>query len=249
MQHRRTHTRSAALLLALLFAMLVAMLVASAARLPAQAHESWPLVGALPFANSVVGDERVALNPLTSGVPELILIELARNPAIRTVEPERLRRVLASQRLDPQGRLDDEAASRIGRILGAQWVIRGTFTGDGHGTIRIAAYMVDVATAQVEHTASAEGKQAILAALIGQISEHLGNDMHLAELPKDGKRAHDVVQKASYQTTLMFARAIEARDAGRLQQAITMLQQLLADEPEYEPAQNELTRLHSDRGR
>src|SRR5450432_1020185 len=241
MRRRRSNTRFTA--------MLVATLVASAVRLPAQHPESWPLVGALPFANSVVGEERVALNPLISGIPELMLIELSRNPALRTVEPQRLHRVLASQKLDPQGRLDDEAASHIGRILGAQWVIRGTFTGDGHGTIRIAAYMVDVATAQVEHTASAEGKQANLAALIGQLSEHLGHDMHLAELPKDGKLARELTQKASYQTTLMFARAIEARDAGRVQQAIAMLQQLLADEPEYEPAQNELTRLHSDRGR
>jgi len=229
--------------------MLLATLVASAVRLSAQQHESWPLVGALPFANSVVGDEHVALNPLISGVPELILIELARNPALRTVEPARLRRVLASQKVDPQGRIDDEAASHAGRILGAQWMIRGTFTGDGHGTIRIAAYVVDVATAQVEHTASAEGKQANLASLIGQLSEHLSHDMHLAELPKDGKRARELTQKASYQTTLLFARAIEARDAGRVQQAITMLQQLLADSPEYEPAQNELNRLHSDRGR
>ena len=124
-------------------ALLFATLVASAVRLPAQEHESWPLVAALPFANSVVGDEKVALNPLISGVPELVLIELSRNPAVRTVEPARLRRVLSSQKLDPQGRVDDEAASHIGRILGAQWVIRGQFTGDGHGTIRIAAYMVD----------------------------------------------------------------------------------------------------------
>jgi hypothetical protein len=200
MRRRRSNTRFTA--------MLVATLVASAVRLPAQHPESWPLVGALPFANSVVGEERVALNPLISGIPELMLIELSRNPALRTVEPQRLHRVLASQKLDPQGRLDDEAASHIGRILGAQWVIRGTFTGDGHGTIRIAAYMVDVATAQVEHTASAEGKQANLAALIGQLSEHLGHDMHLAELPKDGKQARELTQKASYQTTLMFARAI-----------------------------------------
>jgi len=133
----------------MLFATLVAMLAASAVRLPAQRPESWPLVGALPFANSVVGDERVALNPLISGIPELILIELSRNPAIRTVEPQRLRRAVSSQKLDAQGRLDDEAASHVGRILGAQWVIRGAFTGDGHGTIRIIAYMVDVATAQV----------------------------------------------------------------------------------------------------
>jgi hypothetical protein len=227
----------------------IATLVAGAVRVRAQQHESWPLVGALPFANSIIGDEHDVLNPLISGVPELLLIELSRNPALRTVEPARLRRVLASQKLDAQGRIDDDAASRIGRILGAQWMIRGNFTGDGHGTIRIAAYMVDVATGQVEHTANAEGKQANLASLIGQISEHLGHDMHLADLPKDGKRARELTQKASYQTTLLFARAIEARDAGRVAQAIAMLQQLLADSPEYEPAKNELTRLHSDRGR
>jgi hypothetical protein len=232
-----------------LAAILLAAMSAAAAALPAQQHDSWPLVGALPFANSVVGDERTALNPLISGVPELILIELSRNPAIRTVEPARLRRVLASQKLDQQGRIDDEAAGRIGRILGAQWMIRGNFTGDGRGTIRIAAYMVDVATGQVEHTANAEGKQANLASLIGQLSEHLGHDMRLAELPKDSKRAREATQKASYQTTLLFAKAIEARDAGKVQQAISMLQQLLADSPDYEPARNELTRLHSDRGR
>ena len=232
-----------------LTAMLVAMLVTTAVRLAAQQHESWPLVGALPFTNSVVGDERTALNPLISGVPELILIELSRNPTLRTVEPARLHRVLAAQKLDQSGRIDDETTSRIGRILGAPSMIRGNFTGDGRGTIRIAAYMVNVATGEVEHTANAEGKQANLASLIGQISEHLAHDMRLAELPKDGKRARESTQKASYQTTLLFAKAIEARDAGRVQEAITMLQRLLANEPEYEPAQAELTRLHSDRGR
>jgi TolB-like protein len=230
-------------------AMLVALLITSAVRLPAQRPDSWPLVTAIPFTNSVVGDEHVALNPLSAGIPELILIELARNPAIRTVEPERLQRVLASQHLDPQGRVDDEGASHVGRILGAQFVIRGSFTSDGHGTIRIVANEIDVATARVEHTASAEGKQANLASLIGQLAEHLSHEMRLAELPRDARRAREIAQRASYPTTLLFARAIEARDAGRAQQAIALLQQLLAESPEYEPAQNELTRLHSDRGR
>jgi TolB-like protein len=227
----------------------LAILTASAARLQAQQRGSSPVVGALPFSNSVVGDERAVLNPLTSGVPELLRLELARNPGINTVEPERLRRVLTSQKIDPQTRLGDEAAARVGRILGAQWVIRGTFTTDGRGAIKLSAYVVDVATGQVEHTASAEGKQANLADLIGQIAEHLSRDMHLADLPRDSKRAHELAQKASYQSTLSFARAIEARDAGRVQQAIGLLQELLSSDPGYEPAQSELTRLHSDRGR
>jgi len=232
-----------------LTAALCASIPAITVTLPAQQHEAPQILGALPFANSVVGDEHEALNPLVSGVPELILIELSRSAAVRIVEPARVRRVVTSQKLDPQGRIDDEAASHVGRILGAQWVIRGAFASDGRGTVRIAASMIDVATAQMEHSESAEGKQSNLAGLIGQLAEKLSRDMHLSELPKDGKRARELTQKASYQTTLLFARAIEARDAGRVQEAITMLQQLLSSDPAYEPAQNELTRLHSERGR
>ena len=224
---------------------LLVMLASSAARLPSQQRDATPLVAALPFTNSVVGDERATLNPLVSGVPELLVIELARNPSVRLVEPARVRRVLTAQKLDPQSRFDDEAASRVGRILGAQWVIRGTFTSDGRGAIRLATYVVNVSSGQIEHSATAEGKQANLAGLIGQLSDHLGHDLHLAELPQESRRAHELTQKAAFATTLAFARAIEARDAGRVQQAIAMLEQIVSDTPGYEPAQNELNRLHS----
>ena len=230
-------------------AALLTTIGAGAARLPAQQRDAAALVGALPFTNSVVGDERATLNPLVSGVPELILIELSRNPDVRIAEPARVRRVLTSQKVDPQARIDDEAAVRVGRVLGAQWVIRGTITSDGRGAIRLASYVVNVGTGQIAHSESAEGKLANLAELVGQLAEHLGRDMHLAELSRESRRSRELTQRASYETTLAFARAIEARDAGRVQEAIGMLKDLASSHPEYEPAQNELTRLHSDKGR
>jgi TolB-like protein len=232
-----------------LTATLVVTIFVVAARLSSQQRVSPPLLAALPFTNAVVGDDRSALNPLASGVPELLLIELARNPDIRIVEPARVRRVLTAQKLDTQARIDDETASRVGRILGAQWVVRGTLTSDGRGAIRLASYVVNVGTGQIAHSESAEGKLANLAELVGQLAEHLGRDMHLAELSRESRRSRELTQRASYETTLAFARAIEARDAGRVQQAIALLEQLLSDNPGYEPAQNELTRLHSSRAR
>ncbi len=231
---------------------LLALFVASASRRSAMAQQSErsPLVGALPFTNGVLGDERVAMNPLTSGIPELVLSELARDTEVRTVEPQRLRRVLALQKLEPQARMDAETASHVGRVLGAQRVIRGVFTSDGRGSIRILAQVVDVTTARVEHDDTVEGKQSNIGALIGQLAAHLGRDMRLPEMPRERREDREnAVRRASYQTTLLFARAIEARDGGRVQQAVTLLQELLATSPEYEPAKQELARLHSDPGR
>ena len=232
-----------------LTAALLATILVGALRLSSQQRAAPPLLAALPFTNGVVGDDRAALNPLASGVPELLLIELARNPDVRVVEPARVRRVLTAQKLDAQPRIDDEAASRVGRILGAQWVVRGTFTSDGRGAVRLASNVVNAGTGQIEHSESAEGKLANLAELVGQLAEHLGRDMHLAELSRESRRSRELTQKASYETTLAFARAIEARDAGRVQQAIALLEQLLTESPGYEPAQSELTRLHSSKAR
>lgn len=229
--------------------MLVALLAASAVHLSAQRPSSAPLVGVLPFTNSVVGDEHAALDPLSAGIPELLLIELARNPAVRVVEPELVRRVLLSRRFDSQNRIDDEAASHVGRILGAQFVIRGSFTSDGRGAIRIVANEIDVATAAVAHTSTVEGKQANVAALIGQLAERIEHDLRVADLPNEQRRTREGAQRASYQTTLRFARAIEVRDAGRKADAMSMLQQLSAEVPDYEPARNELALLRGDRAR
>ena len=241
MRRRSTVTRSIVLLFALA--------AGGAVPLSAQRPDSTPLVAALPFANGVIGGDHATLNPLSAGIPELVLIELARNPAVRTVEPERLRRVLAAQRRDPQGSIDDEGASHVGRVLGAQYIVRGSFTSDGHGAIRIVATQIDVSTGRLEHTATVVGKQTNLAGLISQLAERIARDMRLAELPRERRRERENAQRATYETTMMFARAIEARDAGRVQQAISLLQLLLAEAPDYEPAQNELARMHSERGR
>ena len=230
----------------------IALLACAAARavpLSAQHPDSTPLVAVLPFANGVIGDDHAALNPLSAGLPELVRIELARNPAVRTVEPERMRRVLVSQHRDPQARIDDESASHVGRILGAQSIIGGSYTSDGHGAIRIVATEIDVASGRMAHTATVDGKQANLAALTSQLAERIARNMRLPELPREARRDRENAQRASLETTMMFARAIEARDAGRVQQAISLLEQLLAQAPDYAPAQNELARMHSERGR
>jgi hypothetical protein len=246
MARRRPHLRWTAVLAV----MLVATMASGGRPAFAQGMERAPLIGALPFTNGVVGDERAAMNPLSSGIPELLLRELARDRDVRTVEPERLHRVLVSQRLAPQARMDDETASHVGRILGAERVIRGVFTSDGRGSIRILTQVVDVSTARIEHEEAVEGKRANIGALIGRLASRLSRGLRLPDQLGERRNTRDsALRRASFETTLLFSRAIEARDGGHAEQAVALLQQLLAQAPEYDPAQQELARLRGDRAR
>src|SRR5690606_11290460 len=72
-----------------------------------------PTVAVLPFVNSAIGDATTELAPLSKGIADLLIIELAQNPAIRVVERENINQILAEQDLARDGRVDDATAARV----------------------------------------------------------------------------------------------------------------------------------------
>ena len=72
-----------------------------------------PTVAVLPFVNSAIGLSNVELAPLSKGIADLLIVELAQNPAIRVVERENILKLIAEQDLARDGRIDDATAARI----------------------------------------------------------------------------------------------------------------------------------------
>ena len=84
---------------------------------------------------------------LEVGLQQMLLTELSQNSNLRIIERGRLNDLLAEQNLAAQGRADQAGAAQIGKLVGARYVVLGSYT-DLFGQFRMDTRVVDVETGE-----------------------------------------------------------------------------------------------------
>jgi TolB-like protein len=165
-------------------AALAAALVLSAAPLQAQteAPDRRPTLFVVEFRNGAIG-RAADFEPLTKGIPDLLVSELAANPGVRVVDRDNLNAILREQDMSTTGRIDDATAVKVGKILGAHHYIKGSFVVDPRGRLRLDAHAVNTETSRVEHVESVTGNADDVLDLIASLSEKLNKGLKLPQLP------------------------------------------------------------------
>src|SRR6266566_520485 len=90
-------------------------------------QDTRPGIAVLPFDNSgSYGQDKENFDALQKGIAGMLISELAANPAARVVEREEIEKLLAEQSLGASGKVTPETAAKIGKLVGARYVIAGT---------------------------------------------------------------------------------------------------------------------------
>ena len=124
--------------------------VISGSGIAAQGATSRPTLAVMNFTNAALTN-KADYDPLEWGIPELIATRLASNTQIDVVERSRLSALIAEQDLSASGRVDQSTAVRIGKLVGARYVVLGTVVIDKSNHLIIAARVVDVETSRLVH--------------------------------------------------------------------------------------------------
>lgn len=103
---------------------------------------------------------------------DMLVTALVGTGKVDVVERRRLRQVLEEQKLGTTGPVDPETASRIGKLVGAEYVLLGRVVGRG-GRVEVDVRLVSVQTGKVVAASSAAGREENLRA----ISEELTNKL------------------------------------------------------------------------
>src|SRR6185436_19256166 len=93
----------------------------------------------------VFGSDREDYDALRRGLASLTITELSSNQAVRVVERTQLQQLLQEQNLGREGRVDPQTLSRIGRLIGARYMVTGTLF-DNRGDVRVDTRIFDVET-------------------------------------------------------------------------------------------------------
>lgn len=208
-----------------------------------------PTLAVLPFVNSAIGDANQELAPLSKGIADLLIIELAQNPGIRVVERENIEAILQEQNLARDGRVDDATAARIGRLLGAKHIVTGSFVTDRSGTMVVTIKSIDTETSRIEYTDMDRDQTDNFLALVSRVGDKANRGLRLPALTPQARQTSEArterQAKVPFQAVMMYSRAISAQDAGNRQEAIQLFSQVIDRFPDFEDARTAKARLES----
>ena len=209
---------------------------------PARAQDTRPGIAVLPFNNSgSFGQDKENFDALQKGIAGMLISELAANPAARVVEREQIQSVLDEQHLGTSGQVDPHTAAKVGKLVGARYMITGTFI-DFYGDFRVDLRLVNGETGEIMKVESDRMQRDHLFDIIRSLATRLMKDVNLPPLPKsvsDQRMNRQVPTEA----LTYYSRALLYQDRGQKDKAIDMYNKALAVFPEYTEAQTGLQRV------
>jgi TolB-like protein len=175
----------------------------------AQAPPDANTVAVMPFSYSGTNPE---IQPLTRGLAQLVVTDLAKSRQIRVLERERMQAMLAEMRLADSGLANPQTALRSGRLLRASRVVQGTIVEQG-SNLRVDAAVVDVATTGVAGSAGASDALNRLFDLEKQVVLSIFSTLGI-QLSEQERSSINQRPTQNVQAFLAYSRGLEAEDRG-----------------------------------
>jgi TolB-like protein len=209
------------------------------------AQETRPGVAVLPFENGgSYGKDKEDFDALRRGIAGMVVSELSQNPSVRLVEREQIQKLLDEQGLAAAERVDAQTAAKIGKLVGARYMIAGTFI-DLYGDFRIDARIIDVETGEIMKVVRSDPKlsdRKQMFRIIQSVSDRIMEGTKLPPLPAaraQAARARNVPTEA----LALYSRALLYQDRGEKKKAIDYYSAAIKAFPAYTEAQEGLKRL------
>jgi len=204
-----------------------------------------PGIAVLPFDNGgSYGREREDFDAMQVGLAQMLITELAANPKARLVDRRVIRQVLEEQDLGANGRADAETAAKVGKLVGARYVVTGSFI-DFYGDLRIDARIVDVETSEIIKAEQVRDKRSNLFGLVTSMSTKVMEGVSLPPLPAATQRQRQSRQQPPEDAMNDYLRGLLASDRGDKEKARQLFRRAIDQFPEFTEAEQELKQLGS----
>jgi TolB-like protein len=212
----------------------------------AQERDARPGLAVLPFENGgSYGREREDYDALRRGIAAILIADLALNPGIRLVDRAETQRILDEQALGSAGRVDAGTAARVGRLVGARYMVTGTFI-DLYGDFRLDARIIDVETGEIlkvvrSDTKFSDIKQ--LSSMIGSVAQRILAETNLPAMPASVATTTAAARQVPTEALNLYSRGLLYEDRGDRSRAIEYYERAVATFPGFTEAKEALRKL------
>ncbi len=180
------------------------------------------------------GSDNKELSRLRKGLADMLISDLSKIKMLNVIERARLEELLKEQKLNNTKAFDASTASKVGKLLGVQYILTGSFF-EIVGSLRVDARIIDVETGKIIKSDGVDGATTTFfdleKQLVLKIAGGLNVDMEV------GNKGEVKTTALSYETSLLFSDGLDLMDKGETSKAIEIFKKILKTNPDFFPAQ------------
>ncbi len=211
-----------------------------------RAQDTRPGIAVMPFTNGgSYGQDKENFDALEKGLAGMLISELSQNPNARLVDRENIQKLVDEQNLGTAGRLDAATAAKIGKIVGAKYMVMGSFI-DLYGKFRVDARLVDVETSEIIKVVRSDPKlekRDEIFHLLQSLAERLMAETKLPPLSAEQARAA-TARNVPTEALTYYSRALLYQDQGNKTKAAEFFKKAIDAFPDYTEAQEGLKKVN-----
>jgi TolB-like protein len=211
---------------------------------PLAAQDSRPGIAVLPFNNGgSYGQEAEDYAALEVGMQQMLTTEFAMNPALRVVDRSRITDLMKEQDLGASGRVDATTAAKIGKLVGAKYMVMGGFV-DTWGNMRLDIQIVNTETSEIVKADRSTFKREELSTAVVGAASKITKDLSLPALPKEVQaKREERAKQIDPQAVAYYTKGLLYQDRGNTDRAKELFNKAIATFPQYTEAQDALRQI------
>jgi tetratricopeptide (TPR) repeat protein len=179
--------------------------------------------------------QKTELNPLQKGLAEMIITDLSKVKALKVVERIRLQQLIEEMNLGETDLVDQKTAPRLGKLLGAFRLVKGSFFELTGEKMNIDAFVARTRTGELDVSTNITGSMneffRLEKELVFKILDELKIKISAAE-----REAILEVPTENFFAFLQYSRGLDLEDKGLYTQAFEAYSQAAAADPNFTQA-------------
>lgn len=188
--------------------------------------------------------EMPGLNPLQKGITLMLVTDLSNVKGLQVVERVRLQALLEEMDLGASGLVQPDTAPRVGKLLGARWIVGGDILPQEPEELRLRSSALDVPTQKIIGQPTTGGKLADLLRMEKDLLFGIIKVLKIEVPPAEAKELRKPCSTNSNALLQLF-RGIDASDQGDYEKAAKFYQNALEEDPNICTAKEALDELRA----
>ena len=207
------------------------------------ASQTGPLPDATRIAILYFDSDDPNLKGLSKGLADMLITDLSKFRSLNVVERSKLEEIIKEQDLSNTKRFDNTTAASIGKLLGAECILVGSYF-EMMGALRIDARIIDVETGKILKSEGVDGESKDFFKLEKDLVKKLVTQLDVKIDDNNSKYLQpDKKGGISYDQSILFSKGLEHFDKGEKKQAKEIFETVLEKHPDFEPAKNALKQI------